>query len=201
MANHLKKIGLLGGTFNPIHVGHLNLACELREKGGLDEIWFIPTALSPFKQKEKMVPAFLRYRMVEIALHNVPEFRLIDYESKQVSVCYTIDTLRFLLSQNHESKFFLCLAEDSLDTFHLWKEYRAILALVPLLVGSRFYFDKKKIIPFLEESCDIQIIQTTLFEVSASEIRARLRKRLFCDHLVPQKVLDFIYENQLYFDE
>src|SRR6185503_3252258 len=114
MADHLKKIGLFGGSFNPIHMGHLNLACELKEKGGLDEIWFIPNSISPFKKNEILIPGSLRSKMVELALERAREFRLIEEEIKRGGVSYTIDTLHTLLKNKQEGESFtLCLAEDS----------------------------------------------------------------------------------------
>jgi nicotinate-nucleotide adenylyltransferase len=201
MADHLKqkRIGLFGGSFNPIHIGHLNLACELREKGGLDEIWFIPNALSPLKQDSMVIPAHFRYKMVELAIQKGKEFHLIDEEVKRGGLSYTIDTVKMILERRNEGEHFtLCLAEDSIATFHLWKEYKEILSLVPVLVGLRGpkSFSSSKIHEF-----GMTAIATTLFEVSATMVRERLQKRLFCDHLVPQKVLDFIYENQLYFKQ
>lgn len=206
MADYLKKkkIGLFGGSFNPIHIGHLNLACELREKGGLDEIWFIPVAISPFKQNENLLPAPLRYKMVALALERSKDFFLIDDEMRRGGVSYTIDTLRAIFAQKKENESFtLCLGEDSLATFHQWKEYREILEIVPILVGLRPSVGKEKQVFFekIANSFGVNKVVTTLFEISASYVRERLQKRLFCDHLVPQKVLDFIYENQLYFNE
>lgn len=202
MAHHL-KIGLFGGTFNPIHNGHLQLACELKEKAALDEIWFIPTTRSPFKLDEVTAAKDDRFAMVELAVNGEKSFRVLDLEIRKNSISYTIDTVR-ALKKKYNHQFFLCLANDALPSLSRWKDVEELFTLCQPLVGNRGNWPGT-IDPALSEEItkkiEIGLIKTSAFELSASEIRQRIKKKIFCEHLVHQKVLDYIYYNQLYFNE
>lgn len=203
MAHHLKKIGLYGGTFNPIHNGHLQLACQLKENAGLDEIWFIPAAISPFKQKEVTAGMEDRLAMVKLAIEGEESFHVLDIEIKKNTISYTIDTVRDL-KKKYPYQFFLCIANDSLPFLSKWKEIDELLVLIRPLIGNRGNWPTL-LDPALSvetaETVKAGLIKTSAFELSGSEIRKRIKKKMFCTHLVPQKVLDYIYCNQLYFNE
>lgn len=93
MGNSLKRIGFFGGTFDPIHLGHLNLAVEIMEKRQLDEVWFCPARVNPFKQDEQATDAFQRLEMVKIAIRDIPFFRAVDVEMSREGPSYTYDTI------------------------------------------------------------------------------------------------------------
>lgn len=203
MAHHLKKIGLYGGTFNPIHNGHLQLAFELKEKCLLDEIWFIPTYISPFKQNESSVSPHDRFVMVQLAIEGEKSFKILDIEIKKNIINYTIDTVKEL-KKMYEHHFFLCISNDLLSHLSKWKEAESLCTICQLLIGNRGDWPGE-IDPALSEEVIEKLkkgmIKTSAFEISSTEVRKRLKKKMFCGHLVPQKVLDYIYCNQLYFNE
>src|ERR1700733_15012261 len=130
------RIGLFGGTFDPIHFGHLNLAFELLEKCQLKEIWFCPAQTSPHKQQQVSAPAQHRLKMVELAIRGIPQFKVIEHELRRPAPSYTVDTLRELIQEAQQSgsgyQFALILASDSLSGFMSWKEPQAIVELAPL---------------------------------------------------------------------
>lgn len=192
------KIGLFGGSFNPIHFGHINLAIELKERASLDEVWFIPAAHSPFRLDEKMVAD--RLKMVELAVSGIEGFKVLDLEFKRPPPSYTIDTVREIFKLHPGYQFFLLFGQDVALGFENWKESLEIVRLIPLLVGSRKKIDLEKI-----GSKEIKlailkgIIETPLLDIEATVIRNRLKNKQYCGHLVPAKVLDFIEQNQVYF--
>jgi nicotinate-nucleotide adenylyltransferase len=197
-----KKIGVYGGTFDPIHLGHINLALEMLEKRGLDEVWFCPAAINPFKQFEESTPANHRLEMVNRAIASIPQFKVIPNEIEKKTVSYTVDTLRTLTSERKDCHFFLILGEDAVPGFFRWKEPEEIIRLSTLLVGSRF---SQNPLNFSEENPEIHkaIIsgwtQTRLMDIAATDIRSRLKNHLYCVHLLPKEVLDYLTEFGLYF--
>jgi len=205
MAIDLKRVGLFGGTFDPLHFGHLNLAFELLENGRLDEIWFIPTSQSPCKLDQLPCPAHHRLKMTELATAPVPNFHVIDHEILQKGPSFTIDTVEFLLKKYGATRhFFLLLADDCLHSFRQWKEFKKLITTIPFLVGRRSSYDPQEDFQSLgltpEEQKRIMegFVQSARFEISSTQVRERLKKRVSCIHLIPEKVLDYIYENQLY---
>ncbi len=188
--------GLFGGTFDPIHFGHLNLAIELKEKANLSEVWMVPANVSPFRAQELLVAAEKRLKMVELAVQEIPGFRVLDLEVKRSGPSYTIDTIKEILATGEDIA--LILGEDALAGFDRWKEHEEIARLVPLLVGSRQSSQRATYSTEVEAAIKKGTIHTSLMEISATVLRQRLKKKLYCGHLIPPKVLDYIYENQLY---
>ncbi|KAF3361475.1 putative nicotinate-nucleotide adenylyltransferase [Chlamydiales bacterium STE3] len=194
------KIGFYGGSFDPIHFGHINLAIELKEQGNLDEVWFCPAFLSPGKQTLP-IEGKLRYEMISLALKEIPGFKVIDLELKCFSPSYTVETLRTLKAQFPQHEWFLLLGEDSLNNFLSWKEPEEILSLAKPLVGSRFSHFLNKKLDWSETY--LKVFESgwrkiPIFEISSTYVRERLVEGLYCGHLLPRKVLDFINNNQLY---
>ena len=200
------QIGLFGGTFNPIHFGHINLALELKEKKKLDEVWFIPSHLSPFKVHEPLASPYHRLKMIELAIEAIPYFKICSDELNRPPPSYTIDTVKALIHAHPQCAFSLLCSQDTLIRFPEWKEPLELIRLVPLLIGSRNYAELTKHVPTLEMSDEVSsairqgVVVTRQFEISSTAIRDRLKKNLYCNHLLPTKVLDYIYAHQLYFN-
>lgn len=194
MGDHLKKVGILGGTFDPIHFGHLNLAFELMEKHGLDEVWFCPAWQNPHKLGSHAVSGTDRLEMVRLAVEDIPVFRVIDVEIKRGGPSYMVDTLKGLTDNNPAIKFFLILGEDAALQFPEWKSPQEITLLCEVLVGSRSLASAAVLPPILKNG----LTQIPLLDISSTEIRSRVSKKLYISHLVPPKVVDYIYKNQLY---
>jgi nicotinate-nucleotide adenylyltransferase len=196
-------IGLYGGTFDPIHLGHLNLALEIREKKRLDKVWFCLAKINPHKRDEKPpVSVEHRLKILQLALEGIPGFEILDIEIKREGPSYTIDTLRYLLEkEGAKNSFALIIGEDSVHDFFRWRDAEEIARLVPLYVGSR-----KCEIPSGELKGNPVICQallegwtpTRVMEISATEVRQRLKQGLYCGHLIPKESLDYIHKNRLY---
>lgn len=191
----MKKIGFFGGTFDPIHIGHLFLALQLAEAHLLDEVWVCPAFCSPFKTSSPPeASADHRLRMVQLAVEPIPNFKVLPIEVEKKKISYTVDTLKELpLAEYH-----LLLSEESAAEFFQWKEAELLATLAPPLIGCRqsnASFQGWKEHPLLKRG----LTPTHTIEISSTEIRRRLKNKLYCGHLVPAKALDYILEHQLYF--
>jgi nicotinate-nucleotide adenylyltransferase len=197
-----KKVGFFGGTFDPIHFGHLNLAIQLMETQHLDEVLFCPAALSPLKTDQPPEAMKLhRKNMVSLAIEPIAGFKLIAHELEKETPSYTIDTLRYLMQlQKDVTEWHLILGEDTLIHFSLWKEPETLISLAPPLIGSRTgeSVSLNALPPFLKEILKKRMVKIPLMDVSSTDLRERLQHNRYCGHLLPAKVLDYIHQNQLY---
>lgn len=198
-----KKIGFFGGTFDPIHFGHINLAIELRELRALDEIWFCPAQSNPLKTQAPSSSALQRLNMLKLAVADIPFFKVIDNEILRPAPSYTIDTLNELTQANPGYVFSLILGEDSISCFFRWNQPLEITVKAAPLIGcrtgemdlNRYSGENPEILKALSQG----ITQTSLMDISATLIRDRLARGLYCGHLLPAKVIDDIKQNNLYF--
>ena len=199
----MKKIALYGGTFDPIHLGHIAVAISLIEQKGLDHIFFIPARQSPFKKEMPQASAEHRYAMVEVALRGVPHCSALPLEIHREGPSFTIDTVKELRSQKlqREDALFLIIGEDQLEHFHEWKSVDELVLLAqPLVIkrsGSHPGVEWKKS-PLLARVIEKGMCDTPLFDISSTQIRDRLKKKLFCGHLLSPSVLQYIEQHQLY---
>jgi nicotinate-nucleotide adenylyltransferase len=181
------KIGLFGGSFDPIHFGHLNLALSLMEAHRLDRVLFCPSWLSPSKAEAlHRASAPHRLQMTRLAIAEIPAFSLLESEVQREGFSYTIDTVRALLAgERRGSALHLILGEDAFQTLSAWKEADALRALAPPLVGGR-------------SGGGAHCTPIPLMEISSTRVRERIREGKYCGHLVPAKVLDYIRQHRLY---
>ena len=193
------KVGLLGGSFDPVHFGHMHVALQMQEKHGLDEVWWLPAKNSPLKTTTKTSMAH-RLEMVRLALEPLPSFRVCAIEDERPAPSYTIDTMRLLQAGHPAVAFSLLLGQDAAASFDQWKEAKALALSFPLFVAAR-------------ENSPLTLTHETplrealargwtpmpLMQVSSSDIRDRLRRELYCGHLAPAKVLDYIARHHLYY--
>lgn len=198
-----KKIGLLGGTFDPVHMGHLNLAMELKEKRELDEVWFVPAQINPHKTLVLPASAEHRLEMVKLAIQDFPHFFVKDLELKRAPPSYTVETISTLVKLDKEKQlqFFWLMGEDVLPEFSRWSQPEIIIKMATLLIGSRLTdkpFDRLFDNLEIEEAIHQGWTKTRLMDISSTELRQRLFQGLFCGHLLSAPVLQYINQNQLY---
>jgi len=185
-----KKIGILGGTFNPPHIGHLVLAKEAYEKLGLDKIFFIPTNIPPHKESQN-VKARDRLNMVKLIAKLDPHFEALDIEIKRGGVSYTIDTVKELKEKFKYEEFFLIVGSDLANDFESWKYFDKLRKLVKIVVAKRKSFPLKNKDNFI-------ILKVTQIDVSSSYIRNLIKKGFSIKFLVPDPVIDYIEKHNLY---
>lgn len=194
-------VGIYGGTFSPIHFGHLSLAIEILERQNLDEVWFCPTRMNPLRIEEPLPSPVHRLKMVELAIADIPQFRALDLECRREGPSYTVDTVREL-SASYGHQFRLLLGSDALETFYRWREPEEIVRLAPPLVGQRgvlrMPIDDIQGRAEVVNALSAGWVSLPIIEISSTLVRERLRQRLYCGHLVPGKVLDYIRQHHLY---
>jgi len=212
-----RRIGILGGTFNPIHLGHLRSAEEVREHQGLDQILFIPSATPPHKRGNGLVAATHRLAMVKLAIADNPYFRASPIEILRRGRSYSVDTLRLLRTRMPDTEFAFIMGIDAFRELATWKDYATIFALCNLIVTSRPPVEETALraaLPVavrrqfcyrgsqfeLEHRTGNRVIfeRITGLDISASAIRRRLSRGSSIRYLVPPSVERYIARHRLY---
>lgn len=198
----MKKYGIFGGSFNPIHYGHLMICEYIKEEMGLDKVIFIPTGNPPHKDLE--VSAEDRYEMVRLAISPNPDFEISDIETTRDKMSYTVDTIRELKKIYKEEKLYFLIGLDSLFQLKTWMKIGDLSQEIEFVVALRpGYLDKEEInkeIDFLRENfgTKINLIKTPLYEISSTDLRDRIHEGKSLRYLIPKKVLDYIEESGFY---
>lgn len=190
----MKSVGIYGGTFDPVHFGHLLTAQSLFEKRDLEKIIFIPCSISPHKQDIISSNPLHRLNMLKLAVKDIPYFEISNYEIQKGSISYTIDTLR------HLSDFYenieLIIGYDNLAVFDKWYKADEILEIAKLVVMKRVSdFDTNQNHKYFDKAV---IVDTPTIEISSTEIRNRVNQGLSINFMMPEKVSDYIYKNGIY---
>jgi nicotinate-nucleotide adenylyltransferase len=186
------KIGILGGTFNPVHVGHLILAEEVREKAALDKIIFVPTYLPPHKDNSEIAAASDRFRMLKMAIKGNRYFTVSDVEIKRQGQSYTIDTVKQFKDKFPEDELYFITGSDMLKYLDEWKDLSEILKLVKFIVATRPGYPLEKIPSY------ISTVSIRAVDVSAFEVRQASREGKSFRYLVPEQVYNYIAKRRLY---
>ena len=187
------RIGLFGGTFNPVHLGHLGLAEAALQQLPLDEVWWIPAHHAPHKELEGPVSAEDRARMVELAIEGNPAFRLSRVELERPAPSYTIDTVRTLERQHPEHRWFFLIGADTAQELPSWREIDSLRRLVQFVAIPR------PGIPAAPSRVGaVRWIQSQSVPVSSSEVRQRIQRGEGIDTWVPQPVARYIHDKGLY---
>ena len=194
------RIAIFGGSFDPIHLGHLSIAEDARTSFEYDKIVFFPSNIPPHKRPSQKVSAEARIQMTRLAITGNESFLLDEYEVRAGGISYTIDTIRHVLdSYDVTGKLGLIIGEDLLPGFHTWKDAENIQSLVELLVARRSpAADKSGEGTEPSSSVRYRVVQNVLLPVSSSEIRTRVGSKRSFRYLVPESVYAYISENGLY---
>ncbi len=179
----MKKVGIFGGSFNPIHTGHIALAKSLCEKAGLDEVWLMVSPMNPFKKAATdLLDDHLRLEMVEKAIAEEPRLKACDYEFHLPKPSYTWHTLQAISHDHPDIEFTLLIGGDNWEAFDKWYHHDDILAHYPIVVYPR-------------QGCDIgevpegvTIVKTPLLNISSTEIRQRIKAGESIKGMVPEMI-------------
>ena len=199
----MKKIGIMGGTFNPVHNGHLALAQAAYEYCGLDEVWFMPSGISYLKEQKDIVSGGHRLAMTGLAIQNRKHFKCSDMEICREGYTYTVDTLRLLHEKYPEDKFYFIMGADSLFGLLKWKEPEEIASLCTFATVIRDDVDGQELFSqkiLLEKTLDANIIMVPFqkIDISSNMIRKKLLLGENVADMLPEKVLEYIDANGLY---
>lgn len=200
-----KKTGIMGGTFNPIHIGHLLLAENAKETFGLDEILFIPSGLSYMKSGIKIADKWMRLEMTRLAVSDNPFFTLSSMEVEREGNSYTYETLELLRTSEPETEFFFIAGADSIFAMGSWKNPEAIFRSCTVLAavrGGTCGGDLDGQIEYLHKKYGARIERIEMKEIpfSSTDIRERIREGKSIRYMVPDKVADYIKEHRLYME-
>jgi nicotinate-nucleotide adenylyltransferase len=188
----MKRIGFFGGTFNPIHMGHLAIAQMAQERFNLEKVIFIPSHQPPHKNVTQLASAQERYKMAKLATAGNGSFEVSDVETKRLGKSYTIDTLRhFRAIYPPKAKMFFIIGGDSLGTLRKWKNIDEILKLVTFIVVNR---------PGYGDVENIKHLTVTKpgIDISSSYLRERINSGKSVRYLVPEAIYHYIIKHGLY---
>jgi len=186
------KIGILGGTFNPIHGGHLILAEEAREKLALESIIFVPTFLPPHKDNPNIASAGDRLAMVKLAISDNKYFSASDIEIRRDGRSYTIDTLKEFKKKYSRDELYFIIGSDLLEYLDEWKDLGEIIKMVKFIVATRPGYPLEKLPNY------ISTIPIRAVDISGFEIRKAIKENRSFRYLVPDSVYKYINKRKLY---
>ena len=211
------QVGIFGGTFNPIHCGHLRSAEEVREAFSLDKVYFVPSAKPPHKAGEDIASAEDRFKMVELAVSDNPYFVASSVELERAGLSYSVDTIRYFLTMVQPTSLSFIVGIDAFRELHLWKEYELVPTLCDIIVTSRpgervpspehllpvalksaFWYDSstRRYKHISGHSLSLHAITGLL--IASSTIREITRQERSIRYLVPSAVETYINRHSLY---
>lgn len=191
------KIGIMGGSFDPPHKAHLEIANAACEALGLDEIFFIPAFTAPLKPNPHIASFGDRLEMLKIALKKFgKKYRILEIEKDRGGISYSVDTVKFLIEKIKDAQFFWIIGTDQLLSLHKWHNIEELARLASFAVAKRG--DEKMENHNLPNYVKIEIVPFEPMEVSSTEIRENLKKGNFENDFVDENVLNYIKEKKLY---
>jgi nicotinate-nucleotide adenylyltransferase len=199
------KIGVFGGSFDPIHLGHLILAENCREQIGLDQVLFMPCAMSPHKLDGAHGSDRQRLEMLDLAIGGHREFVRSDMEIKRGGTSYTVETLQALTVQNPENEWFFLMGADSLESFSSWREPEEILRLAKPIIVARpgaepvnlSLLEPLSSAGYVESIKELRV-ESPLIDISSTKIRQRVSESSSIRFLVPRSVEKYIETQKMY---
>lgn len=219
------NIGLFGGTFNPVHIGHLRAALEVKEGFDLDEVILIPAALPPHKMPVEVADAADRLQMLDLALEDTPGRNLSDVELKRAGPSYTIDTVEYFRQMlPDQSRIYLIMGMDAFLEIDTWKSYEELLLKIPFIIINRpksgsvtndfgwkfmenyltskistdYVFSESQRCYRAKNKQPVYVFEVTSLDISSTRVRNLINEGRSIRYLVPQKVAEFIHSKGLY---
>ncbi|WP_369397240.1 nicotinate-nucleotide adenylyltransferase [Syntrophomonas palmitatica] len=200
---NIKSLGIFGGTFDPIHYGHLIAAECARQEFGLERVIFLPAARPPHKNENNILDAGHRLHMVHLAIVGNPAFNLSTLEIERQGPSYTIDSIEYFRSRFPRTEIYFIMGMDSLLIFGSWKEYQRLAGLCRFIVCTRPGYVMDKNNPSLADLPDVlwdnlRALQIPGLDISSSDIRQRVRHGAAIKYLLPSAVEEYIHREGLY---
>lgn len=197
------RVGIMGGTFNPIHYAHLILAEFAREQFSFDKVMFLPSKRPAYKDMSGLLEDKHRFNMTKLAICNNDAFYISDIELNREGNTYTIDTLDYLTKNYKDEEYYLIIGGDSLFNIEKWRDFDRLLKVSHIIASMRGEYDNDHVRHKITElndkyKADIQFLSIPSIDISSSMIRDRLSKRQSLKYLMPDEVIQYIYDNRLY---
>lgn len=183
-----RRTGLFGGSFDPIHFGHLILAREAMEKLALDRVVFIPAAISPHKLDAPPSSADARLEMVRVAVEDEPRFEVDDCEFRRDGPSFSVDTVRSIRERNPDDELFYFIGDDNLAKLHTWQDFDALNEMVRFVVLAR----NGEL-----ADCPYPVVSRRI-DISSTDVRNRVARGLSVRYLLPERACELIYRRGLY---
>jgi nicotinate-nucleotide adenylyltransferase len=191
-----KTYGILGGTFDPPHVGHMILAQSAYESLHLDKVIFVPTSIQPHKINKVGTPGTVRYKMLELAIDNDPRFSISDIEIGRPGISYTVDTFVLLRAQYQDDNLYLLMGSDNVVDISAWKDPEQLFSLCKVAAARR-----PENAPSGPYSNRVRYFEMPSIQLSSTLIRKKVKEGSSIKYLVPAAVEEYIFSNGLYRDK
>ncbi|MBU5672330.1 nicotinate-nucleotide adenylyltransferase [Paenibacillus brevis] len=193
----MKKIGIMGGAFDPIHIGHLLAAEAAREKYGLEEVWFMPSHIPPHKHQAGG-SGEQRLEMVKAATHSHPAFKPLDIELRRGGVSYTVDTIRALRSEHPDLELYFIIGADMVNYLPKWEGIEELVGMLRFIGLQRpgSFLELDTLPPLIRDA--VMLADMPLVDISSSLIRFRISRGLSVRYMVPEPVYEYIMGSRLY---
>ena len=200
----MRRIGLMGGSFNPIHCGHLNMARAALESGLAEQVLFLPSGNPPHK-RAGLADKMERLAMARLAIEGEADMAVCTEEIDREGVIYTVDTLTILREKMPDTRFYYLIGADTLRVLHTWRRAEDVIRLCTFLVVMRPGEDAQEVEKaaafWREKGAQIEFLRARLMDISSTEIRERLEAGLPLDGLVPAAVEGYIRAHGLYLND
>ena len=216
--NTQKRVGLFGGTFDPIHFGHLRAAEEIKEILSLDKVYFIPSAIPPHKSNLEITNSSKRLEMLKLAIEGNKYFDVSEFELQSETPSYTIKTLEYFNHVEPNTEYYFILGNEQFNHIESWKDYKGLFKIsnfavitrpgfsepglnkVPLALKDDFLYYNciENVISYTNKTKDIVFIEIKGIEISSTDIRTFVKSKKSIKYLVPDKVQNFILSQKLY---
>ena len=200
----MKRIGIMGGTFDPVHNGHLLLGRQAHEEFDLDEIWYMPSHIPPHKKDHLITPGEDRIQMLKLALKDIPYCKVSDFEMNRPWNTYTARTLELLKEKYPNTRFYFIVGADSLFQIESWYHPEKVMALASILAAGRQY--ESHGITLAEQAehlkqtygADVHLLHNEENAAASADIRRRVREGKSISGVVPKAVAEYIRDRRLY---
>ena len=200
----MNSIAILGGSFNPVHYGHLKMAEAAMETGLFSQVLFVPTGTPYHKEQKDLLPFSMRLKLLELAISTYQDFVLSAIEGERAGNSYTIDTVRQLLKQNPEYRYSLLIGTDQFLSLRSWHEIDELAKLVDFYIANRngemdlSVFQQEKLALKKELSLSCELLSMPAIDISSTEIRNRLKEGASVEGMLPKAVEEYIVKEGLY---
>lgn len=200
------KIGIMGGTFDPIHIGHLISAEYARETIGLGKVIFMPSGLHPFKENDNITPSDIRVKMTSLAIAENPYFDISLIGVSRKNTNYTIDDIRELKKKYPDDDIYFIIGSDIIDEIEEWKDFYKLTRMCTFVLFDRWGKDREKINKKIEElellyKFKVEKVKSPVIEMSSTSIRNRYKEGLSIRYMLPKSVEDYIKKYGIYLEE